>query len=67
MILKTPAPVIVVGELGDSSVNLFVRPWVKTPNLFSVKVKLIEDIKKRFDEEKITIPFPQRDVYIHNN
>jgi small conductance mechanosensitive channel len=67
LILKTPAPVIVVGELGDSSVNFFVRPWVKTSDVFNIRVKLIEDIKKRFDEEKITIPFPQRDVHIHNN
>lgn len=67
LILKTPAPVIVVGELGDSSVNLFVRPWVKTADVFNIKVKLIEDIKKKFDEEKITIPFPQRDIHIQNN
>ncbi|MDP2366135.1 MAG: mechanosensitive ion channel, partial [Ignavibacteria bacterium] len=64
-ILKDPAPVIVVGELGDSSVNLFVRPWVSTQNFFDVKFNLIESVKKKFDEENITIPFPQRDVYLH--
>jgi small conductance mechanosensitive channel len=64
-ILKNPEPMLVVGELGDSSVNLFVRPWVKTDNFYNVKFSLIESIKKRFDEENITIPFPQRDIYIH--
>jgi small conductance mechanosensitive channel len=67
LILKTPAPIIAVGELGDSSVNLFVRPWVKTTDLMEVKFGIIESIKKKFDEEKITIPYPQRDVHIHNN
>lgn len=65
MILKDPAPIIVVGELADHSVNIFVRPWVKTPDLLAVRFKLIESVKKKFDEEKITIPFPQRDVHIH--
>ena len=65
MILKDPAPIIVVGELADHSVNIFVRPWVKTPDLLAVRFKLIESVKKKFDEEKITIPFPQSDVHIH--
>jgi len=56
---------IVVGELADNSVNIFVRPWVKTPDLLAVRFKLIESVKKKFDEEKITIPFPQRDVHLH--
>ena len=64
-ILKDPAPMIVVGELGDNSVNLFVRPWVNTQNFFDVKFSLIESIKKKFDEEKISIPFPQRDVHLY--
>lgn len=64
-ILKEPAPMIVVGELGDSSVNLFVRPWVNTVDFFEVKFGLIESIKKKFDEEKISIPFPQRDLHLH--
>jgi small conductance mechanosensitive channel len=65
MILKDPAPMIVVGELADHSVNIFARPWVKTPDLLAVRFKLIESVKKKFDEEKITIPFPQSDVHIH--
>jgi small conductance mechanosensitive channel len=65
LILKEPAPIIVVGELADNSVNIFVRPWVKTQDVLEVKFRLIESVKKLFDEEKITIPFPQRDVHIH--
>ncbi len=65
LILKDPEPIIVVGELADNSVNIFVRPWVKTPDLLAVRFKLIESVKKKFDEEKITIPFPQRDVHLH--
>lgn len=65
LILKEPAPIIVVGELADNSVNIFARPWVKTPNFFEVRFRLIESVKKKFDEEHITIPFPQRDVHIH--
>lgn len=66
LILKEPAPVIVVGELADNSVNIFTRPWVKTQNFFDVRFRLIESVKKKFDEEKITIPFPQRDVHLYN-
>jgi small conductance mechanosensitive channel len=64
-ILKEPAALIVVGELTDHSVNIFVRPWVKTTKVLEVKFRLTELIKKKFDEENISIPFPQSDVYIH--
>ena len=66
-ILKDPAPQVVVAKLDDSSVNINVRPWVKTPDYWDVHFDLLELIKKKFDEEKITIPFPQRDVHLHNN
>jgi small conductance mechanosensitive channel len=46
-------------------VDIFVRPWVNTSDYFNVKLSLIEAIKKKFDEEKIKIPFPQRDVYLY--
>jgi small conductance mechanosensitive channel len=64
-ILKEPAALIVVGELTDNSVNIFVRPWVKTSKVLEVKFRLTELVKKKFDEENISIPFPQSDVYIH--
>ncbi len=65
-ILKEPECVIAVSELADSSVNFVVRPWVNTADYWSVKFDLTESIKKRFDKEDISIPYPQQDVHIHN-
>lgn len=66
-ILPDPAPTIAVHELADSSVNLVVRPWVKTADYWSVYFDLTEQIKKRFDQEGISIPFPQRDVHLYQH
>jgi len=66
-VLKDPAPTIAVLELGDSSVNFAVRPWVKTPDYWGVYFDVTEAIKKRFDVEGISIPFPQRDVHIYEH
>lgn len=63
-ILKDPAPVIAVSELADSSVNFIVRPWVKTADYWNVYFDLHERVKRRFDEQGISIPFPQRDVHV---
>lgn len=63
-ILPEPAPTVAVSELGDSSVNFVVRPWVKSADYWSVYFDLTETFKKRFDAEGISIPFPQRDVHI---
>ncbi len=64
-VLDDPAPVVRVGELADSSVNLQVRPWVKTDDYWPARTELLEVIKIRFDEAGITIPYPQQDVYMH--
>jgi small conductance mechanosensitive channel len=64
-ILKDPAPLVAVGELADSSVNINVRPWVNTEDFWTVRAELLENIKIAFDAEGVTIPFPQRDVHIH--
>jgi small conductance mechanosensitive channel len=63
-ILPDPAPVIGLMSLGDSSVNFVVRPWVKSEDYWAVLFDLNEAMKKRFDAEGISIPFPQRDVHI---
>lgn len=65
-ILKDPAPTIAVFELADSSVNLVVRPWVKTVDYWDVFFALTETIKTTFDEKGISIPFPQTDVHLFN-
>jgi len=66
-VLKDPAPQIVVSELADSSVNFNVRPWVNTKDYWDVYFETNEQIKKQFDEQKISIPFLQRDVHMHQN
>ncbi len=62
-ILKDPAPTIKVHEWGDSSVNFIVRPWVATEDYWNVHWDLTRDLKIKFDEEGIGIPYPQRDVH----
>jgi len=64
-ILKDPAPVVKVHELADSSVNFVVRPWVATDNYWDVYWDITRTVKERFDAEGVSIPFPQRDVHIH--
>ena len=66
-ILKDPATTIGVVELADNSVNLAVRPWVKGDDYWGVYFDLSENIKKSFDSEGISIPFPQRDVHIYKH
>jgi small conductance mechanosensitive channel len=64
-VLEDPAPTIGVLELADSSVNFAVRPWVKSADYWPVYFALHEKVKKRFDKEGISIPFPQQDVHLH--
>ncbi|MEP4888590.1 MAG: mechanosensitive ion channel domain-containing protein [Aliiglaciecola sp.] len=64
-ILKDPAPTVAVSELADSSVNFIVRPWVASADYWAVKFDFTEAVKLRFDQEGISIPFPQMDVHLH--
>ncbi len=64
-ILDEPECKIAVHALADSSVNFVVRPWVQTSDYWGVWFDLTEAIKKRFDAEGISIPFPQQDVHLH--
>ena len=66
-ILETPAPQISVSELADSSVNFVVRPWVKVEDYWGVHFDLTEKIKKAFDANGVSIPFPQRDVHVYQH
>jgi small conductance mechanosensitive channel len=66
-ILPDPAPVIAVSELADSSVNLVVRPWVLVADYWDVYFELTEKIKKTFDANGVSIPFPQRDVHLYQH
>jgi len=64
-VLPEPAPLIQVMELADSSVNFVVRPWVKTSDYWGVYYALTEKVKLVFDQEGISIPYPQQDVHIY--
>ncbi len=64
-IMAEPACTIAVSALADSSVNFVVRPWVKTSDYWGVMFDLTEAIKKRFDKDGISFPFPQQDVHLY--
>ena len=66
-VLKDPAPTVAVVEMADSSVNIVVRPWVDGADYWGVYFDTTETIKKRFDEEGISIPFPQQDVHLYDH
>ena len=66
-ILSEPAPSIALNTLGDSSVNFNVRPWVNKADYWDVYNGVTEQVKRRFDEEGLNIPFPQRDVHVYQH
>ena len=63
-VLDSPEPYVGVAGLGDSSVDLLVRPWVNTNDYWNTKWDLTKNIKESFDKEGISIPFPQSDVHL---
>ncbi len=65
LVLGSPEPVIRVNELADSSVNFVCRPWAKTSDYWTVYWDVTRQVKEQFDRNSISIPFPQRDVHIH--
>lgn len=64
-VLESPAPQVAVSELGSSSVNFVVRPWVRSQKYWDVKFELTEQLKLMFDENGFTIPFPSQDLFLH--
>ena len=67
LILKTPEPFIALSAHGDSAVNFVVRAWVNNSDYWKVHFDLLEAVKVKFDEEEISIPYPQMDLHIKNN
>ena len=63
-ILKDPEPQVLVSNLGESSVDFVVRPWVNVGDLWAVRCSLLKQIKETFDAEGVSIPFPQCDMHI---
>lgn len=66
-ILDEPETLIAISALGDSSVVIRVRSWTATPDLWPLRYDLIKRVKEVFDENDISIPFPQRDVHLFQN
>jgi small conductance mechanosensitive channel len=65
LVLKNPEPVVKLHELADSSVNFVCRPWVKPDDYWTVYWDITRAVKKTFDAEGVSIPFPQRDVHLY--
>lgn len=63
-VLTEPAPQVAVCNLGDSSVDFVVRPWVESANYWDIRFEVIEQVKQALDDNSISIPFPQRDVHL---
>lgn len=66
-VLKDPPMKIAVSELADSSVNFIARPWSNAADYWGVYWDTTEKVKKQFDAEDISIPFPQRDVHVYEH
>lgn len=64
-VLENPEPVVRLHELADSSVNFVCRPWVRPDDYWDVYWDITQEVKRRFDAEGISIPFPQRDVHLY--
>ena len=64
-VLKDPAPVIAVSELGDSSVNIVCRPWTKPADYWGVWFDMMENGKVELEKAGCSIPYPQRDVHVY--
>ena len=63
-VLKDPEPKVKLHELADSSVNFICRPWVKPDDYWDVHWDITREVKRRFDAEGVSIPFPQQDIHI---
>ena len=66
-VLKDPQPQIVVAELADSSVNFKVRVWTSSDDYWPFFFDTTEKVKKQFDAQGISIPYPQRDVHVYEH
>ncbi len=63
-VLSDPAPVVMLLELGASSVDFAVRPWVASADYWATRADVLEKIKNALEENGLSIPYPQRDVHI---
>lgn len=66
-VLKSPETQVVVTDLGESSVNLSLRAWVKTSDFVQTRSDLIEATHREFASAGISIPYPQRDLHVYHH
>lgn len=66
LVLNEPEPVVVTHALADSSVDIVCRPWAKTGDWWQVKTDITREVKRRFDEAGISIPYPQQDIHVYS-
>lgn len=66
-ILADPAPVVAVANLGDNSVDIVIRPWVKTADYWAVRFHLLETLKIELEAGGCSIPYPQHDVHVFHS
>lgn len=64
LVLDSPEPSVVMMELGDSAINLQLRPWTKTEDYWTVDDEILQNVVETYEKEGITIPFPQLDVHM---
>jgi small conductance mechanosensitive channel len=64
-VLKDPEPLIAVGEMADSSVNIVVRPWCKKEDYWGLRFDLTRRFKEEIEAAGCSIPYPQTDVHLH--
>lgn len=64
LLMDTPAPQVMVKNLGDSSVDIGIRAWVRTSDYWNAYFELVESVKRCYDENGISIPYPQRDLHV---
>ena len=67
LVLKNPESTIKVHTLADSSVNFICRPWTKSDKYWDVYWDITSEVKRRFDAEGVSFPFPQQDVHLYLN
>ncbi|SDY48513.1 mechanosensitive ion channel family protein [Tindallia californiensis] len=67
LVMKDPAPMIVLGEHGDSAVVFYFRVWCQAEDYWTIYFDMMERVKEAFDEDGISIPYPQMDVHLQNH
>jgi small conductance mechanosensitive channel len=66
-VLSDPEPQIAVSNLGDSSVDIVVRPWCATADYWNLRFDLTQRLKEGLEAAGCSIPYPQRDVHVHRH